>query len=124
MPKISDPNKLSPWRRGGTQDFGTFTLGEIVEDLDELAVGDLLIIDNPRFDTHNLCRVTQIADKEGQQPGLMQKWGSAIFVDPYNTSEPRMFGDREFGITYYDTAGGDLLIYRAASGQAPPEKRK
>lgn len=122
MPKATNPNKLSPWRSGGTQDFGKFTLGEIVEDLDELAVGDLLVIDNPRFDTHNLCRITQIADK-GEQPDLMQKWGYALFVDPYNTGEPRMFGDREFGITYYDIAGGDLLVYRAVGDQAPPEKK-
>lgn len=122
MSQISNPDKLSPWRSGGTQDFGRFNLGDIVEDLDELAAGDLLIIDNPRFDTHNLCRITRIEEK-GDQPNLMRKWGYVIFVDPYNTSEPRMFGDREFGITYYDIAGGDLLIYRAVAGQALAEKK-
>ena len=117
------PTKLSPWRSGGTQDFGKFTLGGLVEDIDELAVGDLLIIDNPRFDTHNLCRVTRIAEK-GNQPDLMQKWGYAIFANPHNTDEPRIYGDREFGITYYDIADGDLLIYRALDSQAPTEKKK
>ena len=112
MSDFPDKNKLSPWRSGGIQDFGKFTLGESVEDLDELAAGDLLIIDNPKFDTHNLCRVTRIAEKE-EPPDLMRTWGYAMFVDPYNTNEPRMYGDREFGITYYDIADGDLLIYRA-----------
>ena len=115
MSNLPDQNKLSPWRSGGTQDFGKFTLGEPVEDLDELAVGDLLIMDNPKFDTHNLCRITRIAEKGGQ-PDLMRTWGHAIFVDPHDTNEPRIYGDREFGITYYDIADSDLLIYRARAG--------
>ena len=119
MNHILNKSNLSPWRKGGTQDFGSFTIGELVEDLDDLAVGDILLLDIPRFDSHNLCRITRIEEGESRSD-IMQVWGSAIFVDPYNTDEPRMYGDREFNIYYFDVSNGDLLFFRTVDNQNSP----
>lgn len=89
---------MKPWRKGGTLDLDEWALMERVLSFADLFVDQILLDDSLQFGAHNLCRITAISHKTGR--------ASAIFVDPHDTSRPRMPDDGLFTIAPFDLRMG------------------